>query len=239
MEKTKKSKKNPHNGHRARVFDEVHDGGIPFFTDIKLLETALFFVKPRSDTNVVAHNLLDTFGSVEGVVNADPLQICGVEGCGQRTADFFTVLSEIYRRVNLSDGKKGKIFFSIDQIGKFFVNKFKGVNKERVMLLTLDNKNAFIDCRVIHEGTVSSSTVSVRDIMKVALDFNATRIVVAHNHPLGNASPSDDDIVLTRMLRRALTHVDVDFVEHILVADGNYMPLMSYITRASDVEYLN
>ncbi len=232
-----KKTRNPHDGHRKRTLGKVRDGNVSSFTEVELLETALFYVIRRGNTNVIAHDLLDTFGSLKGVLNAEMPDICSVRGAGEKTAVYLTVLGELYNRINASVTKKEKRFTSIEQIGQFFIKKFAGVNKERVMLLALDNRNALVDCKVIHEGTVSSSDVSTRDVIKTALILNAARIVIAHNHPSGDASPSDDDIVLTRSLRRALGEVDIDLVEHILVADDGYMPLVSYMTRATELDY--
>lgn len=240
MNKAIKEKvKNPHEGHRTRVDGKILDGHISSFTDVELVETVLFYVNKRSNTNVNAHDLLDTFGSLKGILDADLPQIMSVKGSGEKTAILFAALSEIYRRINADDGKTEKRFSSIEQIGEFFIKKFKGVKNEGVMLLALDNKAAIIDCKTVHEGTVSSSSVSVRTIIKTALDLNAARVVIAHNHPSGDASPSDDDIMITRTLRRALGEVEIDLVEHILVADDRYMPLMSYIVRASELDYGN
>ena len=229
--------KNPHEGHRGRVDGKVLDGFVPSFTEVELLEALLFNVNKRSNTNVTAHNLIDAFGSLKGVFEADVAQIMSVEGAGEKTAVFFAVAGEVFRRINSEDTRLEKRFASIEQIGEFFIKKFAKMNKECVMLLALDNKSALIDCKIIHEGTVSSTVVSVRKVVKTALDLNAARVVIAHNHPSGDASPSDDDIVLTRTLRRALGEMELDLVEHILVADDRYMPLISYMTRAAELDY--
>ncbi len=231
---------NPHKGHRGRMFDKVIDGHVSSLTDVELLEMILFGTIKRSNTNVTAHNLINKFGSMKNLFNADILQICSADGVGPKSAAFITVIGEIHHRMNAEGGGKSeRRFVSIDQMGEFFIKKFRGMMKECVMLLALDNKNAPIDCKIIHEGTVNSSRVSVRTVIKTALDLNAARVVIAHNHPSGDASPSDDDIVLTRILRRALSEIELDLVEHILVADDRYMPLLSYIMRATEFDYRN
>lgn len=228
-----------HKGHRKRMFDKVMQGGAPFLTDVELLEMLLYFVIKRSNTNPTAHALLDKFGSLKGVCEADYLQLCSLEGIGSTSAVFFVLLGELQRRIITSDVKPEKRFSSVEQIGEFFINKYKGLSEEAVMLLMLDNKNAIIDCKTVHTGTVSSSSVSPRTIAKIALDANAVSVVIAHNHPLGDPSPSDDDIVLTRTLRRVLGDLDINFIEHILVASDRYMPLISYMARASEIDYLS
>ena len=218
---------------------KIEGGHVGSLTDVELLEVLLFYVIPRSNTNVNAHALLDRLGSLKGVFDADAALLESVDGIGARSAAFFTVVGEANRRISASEGKADKRFFSIEQVGEFFIKRFAGAKKECVMLLALDNKNAIIDCRTVYDGTVNSSVVSVRNIIKTALELNASRIVVAHNHPSGDASPSDDDIVFTRTLRRTCGEIELDLVEHILVAQDRYMPLVAYMTRASGHDYRN
>lgn len=238
-ESNNKKSNNPHAGHRSRMLDKIKNGHVESLTDVELFEASLFYVIPRSNTNVTAHNLIDQFGSVKGVLEADYTSLSGIEGIGPSSACFFVILGEILRRISAGQGARDKRMFSVEQIGDFFIKKFAGMSKEAIMLLALDNKNSVIDCRTIYEGTVSSSIVSIRQVAKCALDLNAASVVIAHNHPSGDASPSDDDIVLTRTLRRALSELDIPLVEHILVADDHYMPIVSYITRASELDYLD
>lgn len=241
MAKTEINKKseNPHEGHRERMRGKIENGFITSFTDVELLETLLFYVIKRSNTNVTAHNLLDKFGTLKDIFSADSEIMKTVEGIGETSATFFTILGEINRRIASSTGTVEKRFSSVEQIGEYFIKKFKRITEEKVMLLLLDNKNAVIDCKTIENGTVSSSMLPLRDVAKEALLANASRVVIAHNHPSGDPSPSDDDIMVTRMLRRTLSELDLDLVEHIIVADDRYMPVISYMTRVAELDYSN
>ena len=241
MAKTEINKKseNPHEGHRERMRGKIENGFITSFTDVELLETLLFYVIKRSNTNVTAHNLLDKFGALKDIFSADPEIMKTVEGIGETSTTFFAILSEINRRIASSSGTVEKRFSSVEQIGEYFIKRFKCITEEKVMLLLLDNKNAVIDCKTIENGTVSSSVLPLRDVAKEALLANASRVVVAHNHPSGDPSPSDDDIIVTRMLRRTLAELDLDLVEHIIVADDRYMPVISYMTRVAELDYGN
>jgi DNA repair protein RadC len=200
---------------------------------------SLFYVIPRSNTNVTAHNLMDKYASLRNLFSADCSSLSEIDGIGPSSACFFEIVGELVRRASADQETTEKRMFSIEQIGNFFIKKFKGISSECVMLLALDNKNSVIDFKVVYEGSVSSSSLSVRQVAKYALDMNAASIVMAHNHPSGDASPSDDDIVLTRIIRRALSELDIPLIEHILVANDCYMPLFSYISRATEeIDYL-
>ena len=170
---TKKSE-NPHEGHRERMRAKIENGFITSFTDVELLESLLFYVIKRSNTNVTAHNLLDKFGTLKDVFSADPEIIKSVDGVGETSAVFFAILSEINRRIASSSGTVEKRFSSVEQIGEYFIKKFKRITEEKVMLLLLDNKNAVIDCKTIENGTVSSSVLPLRDVAKEALLANGS-----------------------------------------------------------------
>ena len=235
----KKKSDNPHEGHRERMRAKIENGFVDSFTDVELLEVLLYYVIKRSNTNVTAHNLIDKFGSLKDVFNSDAEALKNVDGIGATCSAFFSVLKEINRRITVSPEMDEKRFSSVEQIGEYFIKKFSGMTEEKVMLLMLDNKNAAIGCKIIGNGIVSSSFVSSRAIVKTALLANASRVVLAHNHPSGDASPSDDDVVVTRTLRRALSELELDLVEHIIVADDRYMPIMSYMTRVAELDYGN
>ena len=233
----KKAQDNPHEGHRERMRTKIENGFVDSFTDVELIEVLLYYVIKRSNTNVIAHNVIDKFGTLRNAFNVDASAWESVDGIGKSCSTFVALLREINKRAAITDETAEKRFSSIEQIGEYFIKKFKGMTEEKVMLLMLDNKNAVIDCKIIGNGTVSSSSVSPRSIVKLALTSNASSIVLAHNHPSGDASPSNDDVMLTRTLRRALSELELNFIEHIIVADDRYMPIISYMTRVSELDY--
>ncbi len=237
MSEDLKGKKCLHEGHRARMEEKVLAGHVSTMTDVELLEMLLYNVIRRQNTNEISHRLLDRFGSLGALLTADPAAVMDVDGVGDKTAVFSAVVGEMYKRASREGVTSVKYFDTIEQIGQYFIGVFKGDRDECVMMLMLDAKNRFLDCKTIHKGVVSSASVSMRTIVKTALDLRADRIVVAHNHPSGDASPSDDDIILTRMIRRTLSDLDVDVIEHILVADDKYMPLIKYMNSAAERNY--
>lgn len=228
-----------HEGHRSRMEGKVLSGHVSSMTDVELLEMLLYNVIRRQNTNEIAHGLIDRFGSLGALFDAEPSAVKEVFGTGHKTAVFLAVTGEIYKRASRENGNAPKSFAQVEDIGQYFINVFRRETEESVKLLMLDGKNRFVDCQTVHEGTVSSSSVSARRVIKAALDSRASRVVIAHNHPFGDPSPSDDDIVLTRIIRRALSEIDVDVVEHILVADDRYMPLIAYMNKAAELTYEN
>lgn len=228
---------NLHSGHRERMYTKVDEGHVSSLTDVELLEMILYGVIRQKNTNELSHAILDKFGSYEELFNADVASLKEIDGVGKSASAFLTVLGEIYRRTDRGEEKERRTFFSVEQMGNYFVKSYARENKESVRLLLLDGNNRLIACKTVHEGTVMSSNISIRNLIKAVLDAQASRVVVAHNHPFGGASPSDDDIVLTRTIRRALSEIEVDMLEHILVAGDRYMPLVAYMTRAAELTY--
>lgn len=228
-----------HDGHRERMDEKILSGHVASLTDVELLEVLLYNVIRRKNTNELAHRMLDRFGSLGALLRAEPSAVTEIDGVGEKTAVFAAVVGEMYKRAARESTAATKYFESIEQIGQYFIDSFKGERDESIKMLMLDSKNRFLDCKTIHIGAVRSANISMRKIVKVALDSRADRIVVAHNHPCGDLSPSDDDIVLTRMIRRNLSDIDVDVIEHILVAGDRYMPLIKYMKSVAERNYEN
>ena len=133
-----------------------------------------------------------------------------------------------FRRYELSQ-KSGVIFDNMEKIGGYFVSLYKGATRESVYLMMLDNSNKMIECRLLSQGSVDSAELSARKITEAALSRNSSVLILAHNHPGGTVQPSDSDITFTRAMRRALLPIDLQLVEHIIVANDEYLPLIKYL----------
>lgn len=214
-----------HDRHRERMrqkYREARDS----LADHELLEIFLFPLLPRKNTNPLAHALIERFGSLDGVMEADPAALCQVEGIGEKTAFALSQVSYLWRRSEEAKERRGgEALDTTDRLGRYFLAKYRGVTEEVVYLLLLDSRARPIDCRKLSEGLVDCSEIDCARIVEMAQLRKATRVVLAHNHPGGIAQPSDSDMTVTRYLRRVLAPIGIRLEEHILVADGNYYPL--------------
>ena len=208
-----------HDGHRQRLKERFLRSGLDSFTDVQVLELALFYCIPRKDTNPIAHALLEHFGSLSQVLEASVEELQSVPGIGENTATYLTMLPQIGRFYLVDRSQREVILPTIDKCGAYLVPYFFGRGTESVFLLCLDAKCKVLCCREVGQGSVNSAGISVRKIVEIALGTNATTVVLAHNHPSGLALPSAEDIQTTRRVAAALRAVEVHLADHIVVAE--------------------
>ena len=222
-----------HDGHRQRLKDRFLREGLDGFTDIQVLELLLFYAVPRRDTNPIAHALLERFGSLAKVLDAPVVKLTQVDGISENGATFLKLVREIERRYALSQGEE-IILNTIDDCCEYLSRFFTGKKNETVFLLSLDAKLKMLSCREVGEGSVNYASVPIRRVVEMALDDGATSVILAHNHPSGIAIPSNDDIQTTRRLAMALSTVEIQLADHIVVAEDEYVSMVQSGIRFDD-----
>ena len=237
---TESNRKNQsiHAGHRERLRRRNALSGLDDFSDHEILELLLTYVIPRVDVNERAHALVDRFGSVAGVLDALPEELCEVNGIGPESAGFLTMLPGVFRRYALNKNEPGTPMDTLAKIGEYLHAIYTGVPFERVYLLLFDNSMRLIECCHMDDGTVNASKVTVRKAAELCLRKHASCAVLAHNHPMGLAIPSGADIEVTRTVDSALEVIGVPLLEHIIVTENSYAPIMRHnkgLLRASPV----
>ena len=198
--------------------------GFDNFAQHEILEMLLYYCYPQKDTNPLAHRLLDTFGSFSAIVEA-PLDSLIYAGATENAAVFLKMIPDI-SRIYLDDrnNNKSKII-DLDRIGEYFVSKYIGRKDEHLMLLLMDAKGKEVYCGVVSYGTANGANVPVRKIIDLSMRYNAVIAAVAHNHPSGVALPSKADLNMTASLAETLSYVGVELVDHIIIADNDFISL--------------
>lgn len=214
-----------HSGHRQRMRERFTKTGLDGFQDHEALELLLYYAIPRGDTNQIAHRLLEQFGSFSGVCDAPLEELQKVPGVGESSAILIHMLPSLSRRYLDDKYAEGTVLDTTERIGGYLKHKFVGRTNEVVYLVCLDNKNKLLYCDILVEGTINSAPITVRRIVEVAMRVAAASVVVAHNHPQGFALPSSDDIATTLKLRSALQMVSVRLLDHIIVAQDDFVSL--------------
>ncbi|MBQ9802922.1 MAG: DNA repair protein RadC [Clostridia bacterium] len=226
-------KSSPHAGHRERMRKRLMSSSSAVFADHEILEMLLYYTNARGDTNETAHALIEAFGSLEGVLDADPDRLQSVWGIGESASVLFTLLGELSRRYMIQKmsgaGKPDAVLDSPEKLVSFFLPHFIGATKELVYALLLDNSMRPLDCFPVGDGTVSSVILSVRSIAERAYTKHAAAVVLAHNHPGGIAVPSSEDIQVTHHLREALSLLGITLVDHFVLSDRSFAPILSKI----------
>ncbi len=195
------------------------------FEDHNILELLLFYSIPQKDTNPIAHALLDAFGSLSNVLDAPYEELVKVKGISENSASLLKLIAPLSRAYLDDKYKNGHVINSTEQAGEFLLPKFIGRTNEAAYLLSLDNKSKVINCSKIIEGNVNAVAISIRKIVELALKDNATACIVAHNHPLGLAIPSNDDIDTTLKIKEVLETLNIQLLDHIIVAEDDFVSL--------------
>lgn len=214
-----------HDGHRQRLKERFENEGLDHFSAHQVLEFLLFFCIPRKDTNPVAHRLLEQFGTLSRVLEAPVSELKNVEGIGDNAALFIHFLNEFCRYHQVDRAGNLTVLKTVGDCGRYLVPRFYNRKNEIVLLLCLDAKCKVLCCKEIGEGSVNSAAIPVRRVVEVALHSNATSVVLAHNHPSGLALPSEEDIFTTKRVAAALNAVEIELVDHIVVADDDFVSM--------------
>ena len=217
---------NVHEGHRERLRQRFIEHGLDNFNDINVLELLLCYTIPRRDTNAVAHSLLDRFGSLHGVLEADRRELCDVEGVGEYTATFLTLIPAVARRYSVSrDSPERRQLVSSRSAGEFLVSVYMYERVETACMICLDSAGRMLCLEELSRGVVDSTAISVRKIAETALMNGAKMVILAHNHVRGLLEPSDGDLEVTRQAARTLRAMGIELVDHIIVMGGSYFSM--------------
>jgi len=214
-----------HDGHRERKREQFLRHGADSFADHELLELLLYSAVPRRDTNPLAHDLINYFGSLHAVFSAPAEELQKFSGISQSGAVLLKLIPSIYRRAALSAGENEQILDTVEKIGRFFVDLYVAESCEIMYQLCLDGKGKKKGLYKLGEGDLGSVGLNIRQIMENTLRSKAVMVVLAHNHPSGVALPSHEDRVATRMVREALETMGVRLVDHVIVADNDYVSM--------------
>lgn len=215
-----------HEGHRQRLKDRFRQEGLDSFNEINALELLLFYCVPRSDTNPLAHRLIEHFGSFSNVLDASIEELEAVEGIGHNISTFLSFIPQLVRYYGDNKTQSIKVLTKLADYGNFLRPKFINRKNEIVYMVCLDAKCKVLACKQLGEGSVNSAGVPIRRIVDVALKVNASTVILAHNHPGGVATPSNDDVHTTMRVAQALSSVDVILLDHLVFADGDFVSMV-------------
>lgn len=214
----------PHKGHRDRMRKKFLLNELDGFETHEALELLLYYAVPRKDTNPIAHRLLERFGSLSAVLDA-PVNALTEAGLSQNAAVLLKLVPGMCRLYLEDKHDNMQKVINEDNMGELLLNKFIGREYEAVVLMLLDAKYKELFCGVISKGSVSACELYIRKIVQMALSNNAKYAVLAHNHPSGVALPSKEDLEATKDIYEALALVDVRLIDHIVVADNDYVSM--------------
>ncbi len=206
-----------HEGHRQRLRDRFRKGGAEALPDYELLELVLFRAIPRRDTKDLAKRLIARFGSFAGVINAPEARLKEIEGAGEAVITELKLMRAAALRLMKQELVSAPLLSSWSQVLDYLRAAQGYEEREHFRILFLDKKNRLIADEVQGQGTVDHTPVYVREVVKRALELSATAIVLVHNHPSGDPTPSRADIDMTRLIVEAARPLGVQVHDHVIV----------------------
>lgn len=213
-----------HDGHRKRLIGRFLSEGLDSFSPHNVVELLLFFGVPRRDTNEIAHALLDSFGSLSGVMDAPISELKEIPGIGDNAAALLKLIPQL-ARAYMSDKENDICLNTTEKAGQYLLSRYIGRTEETVFMVCIDSKCRVTGTTLLHHGSVNAAEVNIRKIVATALKYNAVGVIIAHNHPGGVALPSNEDLVTTERIRAVLEPVKIQLVDHIIIADNDYVSL--------------
>lgn len=203
-------------GHRSRVKARFLKSGLEGFAPHEVLELLLFYTLPQRDTKQIAHELINRFGSVAGVFDAEISELTKTEFITENTAVLFKLIPQLVN-VYYSESSKGISYTNTAMLSEMFRPYFVGAGTEKFLLACFDGDLRIISVTEISRGTSAYTSIEMRKIMNEVLRSGCTMAAIAHNHPGGSPKPSDEDIGVTRHINSLLKAVDVQLMDHIIV----------------------
>ena len=213
----------PHyHGHRERLRDRFRGVGADALSDYELLELVLFRALPRRDVKPLAKTLIGKFGSFAEVVHAPPTRLGEVEGLGEAAITEIKLIAAAASRVAKGQLKQRTVLSSWSAVIEYCRAAMAFADKEQFRILFLDKRNQLIADELQQIGTIDHTPVYPREVVKRALELSATAIIMVHNHPSGDPTPSRADIDMTKEIVEAGKRLGITVHDHIIIGKNGH-----------------
>ncbi len=219
-----------HKGHRKRLalrFEKDRHAPLAGLADYEIVELLLTFVFPQGDTKPLAKELLGRYKTVYALLHADKNDLLQIKGVGERTCRLFSLVREVAAH-GLGERLQRQPLHHRKDVEDYLKFRFGGRGDEYVAVIYLDNGNNVIATEIESVGTVNQCVVYARNILEKAFRHKAAKLILAHNHPGGSASPSESDWNITRRLFDACRLLDMELLDHLIVARDTTISLREH-----------
>ena len=209
-------------GHYSRLRQRFLSAGIDGFLDYEVVELLLKLADNRRDQKITAKLLLNTFKSLRGVLEASPEQLKKIKGIGDANIFGLKLVQSVARRY-LKEQIIGENYIqSSENVLDYLRHNLRDRGREVFLVVLLNGRNQVLDIVELFEGTLTTSAVYPREVIKLILEKDAAAVIFVHNHPSGNPNPSKDDQNLTQKLKAACSTIDVQLHDHLIIAGNDY-----------------
>lgn len=210
----------PHHGHRKRLRERARKEGLDSFEDHQVLELLLTYLLPYKDVNPLAHELIDKFGNLAKVLEADETSLAKVKGLGAVTANFLAMLPQILNCYEKQKVQKNAILFKPIETYEYVRKLFVGKTVEEIYLISLTPKSQVIRVDKLSSGTTSEAGIAMRSILETVSRTKSNNYIIAHNHPKGASTPSINDNNFTKALVVMLAINNIYLVDHMIIGEA-------------------
>jgi len=209
-------------GHYSHLRQRFLSAGIDGFLDYEVVELLLKLADNRRDQKITAKLLLNTFKSLRGVLEAGPEQLKKIKGIGDANIFGLKLVQSVARRY-LKEQIIGENYIqSSENVLDYLRHNLRDRGREVFLVVLLNGRNQVLDIVELFEGTLTTSAVYPREVIKLILEKDAAVVIFVHNHPSGNPNPSKDDQNLTQILKAACSTIDVQLHDHLIIAGNDY-----------------
>ncbi len=212
-------------GHRERMRDKLLERGPDALADYELLEMLLFFAQPRGDTKPLAKKLVGRFGSFAAVLTAPQRDLFAVPGLGKQTIAAIKLVDASAKRLARAEVMDRPVLNNWDRLLEYLHAALAREKVEQFRVLFLDNRNRLLADEAQSRGTVNHTPVYPREVVKRALELNATGLILVHNHPSGDPTPSQEDLAMTQEVKRAAQTLSITLHDHLIIGNGRWTSL--------------
>jgi DNA repair protein RadC len=216
---------NPASGHRARLRKRLLEGGIDALGDHEIIEFLLMGAIPRRDVKPIARTLLTRFGSLAGVLNADPRALANHPGMGETSAAALLIVATAARRLARQTVRDQPVLGSWQSLIDYLTIDMAHLTVERVRVLYLNVQNRLILDHHVGDGSIDEAAIHPREVIRKALDLGASALILVHNHPSGSPEPSRADIQITQRIAEAGRLLGVAVHDHVIVGREGHVSL--------------
>jgi DNA repair protein RadC len=213
--------------HRKRLRSRFMEGGAGAMPDYELLELLLFRAIPRQDVKPLARELLDTFGDFNRVVSATPARLLMVKGVGEAVVQELKIVEAAAQRLMRARVMNKPVLSSWDALLDYCHTAMSHRETEQFRLLFLDRRNMLIADEEQAHGTVDHVPVYPREVVKRALELNASALILVHNHPSGDPTPSEADIAMTAQIQDAAQVLGITLHDHLIIGKSRELSFRS------------
>ncbi len=207
-------------GHRQRLREKFLNSGLDGFHDYEIIELLLTLGTPRTDCKQPAKDALKKWGSLKAVLEAPPKELKKIKGIGDHNVFGLKLTQDVARRYLADRIVDMDYIQSSEDVLNYLRHNLRDKSQELFMVIYLNGRNQILKMETLFEGTLNTSAVYPREVVKKALENDASALVLVHNHPSGNPSPSKDDLTITKKLKEAARTIDIYIHDHLIIA-GN------------------